>query len=204
MLLLLLPLLLLLRGAALTDAEFGEDLERTEAYAFNSCSSLRRIAIPLKVIDFPRDSDNDVTQFLYCHKLATVDLVGGIHKAISSLHFESWKGEMKEEIDRINRDLPNTDSDLGTAIVIQQWIESVISRMEHYKTQHSTLLKEAITLLELALWKAKLLDKDNGNDGQEGARVTRGRVKRARKERCVTSGASIVIKNVLPFLQLAE
>ena len=78
--------------------------------------------------------------------------------------------------------------------------------MEHYKTQHNTLLKEATTLLELALWKAKLDDNQADGDGvphQDGVRVTRGRVKRARKERCVTSGASIVIKNVLPFLQLA-
>ena len=202
MLLLLLPLLLLLRGAALTDAEFGEDLERTEAYAFNSCSSLRRIAIPLKVIDFPRDRFGRHDQFTDCGKLATVDIVGGIHKTISSLHLEGWRDEMKEEIDRINQDLSNTGY-WGKATAIQQWIERVINRIAHYKTQHNALLKEAMMLLELALWKAKLDDEYNGNDGKEGARVTRGRVKRARKERCVTSGASIVIKNVLPFLQLA-
>ena len=111
---------------------------------------------------------------------------------------------MKEEIDRINQVLLNT-ADWGKTSAIQQWIDRVISRMEQYKTQHNTLLKEATTLLELALWKAKLDDEYTGNDdGQEGARVTRGRVKRARKERCVTSGANIVIKNVLPFLQIAE
>ena len=109
---------------------------------------------------------------------------------------------MMEEIDRINQDLPNTGY-WGEPTTIQQWIERVINRIEHYKTQHNALLKEAMMLLELALWKAKLDDEYNGNDGKEGARVTRGRVKRARKERCVTSGASIVIKNVLPFLQLA-
>ncbi len=33
--------------------------------------------------------------------------------------------------------------------------------MEYYKSeQHQMLLKEATTLLELALWKAKLLDED--------------------------------------------
>ena len=34
----------------------------------------------------------------------------------------------------------------------------VLSRMDHYKSEHQTLLKEAMTLLELALWKAKLLN----------------------------------------------
>ena len=92
----------------MTDAEFGEDLETIERFAFGSCRSLRRIAIPLN-IDFPLDSDNDVTQFIYCDKLATVDLVGGIHKTISSLHFESWRDEMNQEIGRINRVLPNVN-----------------------------------------------------------------------------------------------
>ena len=77
-----------------------------------------------------------------------------------------------------------------------------ISCLDWYKDEHIILLKEATTLLELALWKANL-DDDNGCEGErEGVRTTRSRRKRARKEICVTSGASIVIKNVLPFLAL--
>ena len=78
-------------------------------------------------------------------------------------------------------------------------MDSVIDRIEQFKAEHHRYVKEAITLLELALWKAKLGEKEeNYADG----RTTRGRRKRARKERCITSGAEIVIKNVLPFLQL--
>ena len=76
--------------------------------------------------------------------------------------------------------------------------------MEQYKSEHQALLKEAMTLLELALWKANLHENE-ANDAacaQEGVRVTRGQRKRARKDRYITSGASIVIKNVLPFLAL--
>ena len=36
------------------------------------------------------------------------------------------------------------------------WFDSVLQRMEHYKSEHQTLLKEAMALLELALWKAKI------------------------------------------------
>mmetsp|Transcript_21687 Transcript_21687/g.34017 ORF Transcript_21687/g.34017 Transcript_21687/m.34017 type:complete len:82 (+) Transcript_21687:1-246(+) len=79
-------------------------------------------------------------------------------------------------------------------------MESVIRRLNHYKTEHHQILKEATTLLELALWKANLDDNEGGE--REGVRTTRGSRKRARKEICVTSGASIVIKNVLPFLVL--
>ena len=52
-----------------------------------------------------------------------------------------------------------------------------------------------MTLLELALWKAKLLDEnEEGHINDEVAR---------KKERRITSGASDVINNVLPFLALA-
>ena len=66
------------------------------------------------------------------------------------------------------------------------------------------LVKEAMVLLELALWKANLQENE-ANDAaaaQDGVRVTRGRRKRARKDRYNTSGASIMIKNVLPLLAL--
>ena len=88
--------------------------------------------------------------------------------------------------------------------MIREWIRSVIDKMNHYKAEHQRLLNEAATLIELAIWKANLDDNNGGRtmSMREGVRTTRGSVKRARRELCVTSGASIVIKNVLPFLEL--
>ena len=101
---------------------------------------------------------------------------------------------MNAEIDRINSDLEDTPGNHKTR-AIRQWIESVLERLNHYKTEHKALLKEAMTLLELALWKAKLLDEnEEGHINDEVAR---------KKERRITSGASDVINNVLPFLALA-
>ena len=112
---------------------------------------------------------------------------------------------MQEELDRINQTLPNT-LPFGSekTIAIQQWITRVLDRMEHYRTEHQTLLKEAMTLLELALWKANLRENeaDDAATQEGGSRVTRGQRKRKRNDRCITSGASIVIKNVLPFLAM--
>ena len=108
---------------------------------------------------------------------------------------------MTGEINRINQVLPSKKASKKTQAV-QQWMESVIHQLDNYKAEHIKLLKEAITLLELALWKANLDDNEGGLLEREGVRFTRGQRKRARKEICVTSGASIVIKNVLPFLQL--
>jgi hypothetical protein len=186
---------------ALTDVVFGQNLERIErgGAAFYGCPSLTRIVIPLK--------DNliiDTNAFNFCNNLSRIDaLDGGIHNTISSLHMEQWRHEMEEEIDRINQTLPNIIA-IDKAGATQEWITRVLQRMEHYKSEHQIILKEAMTLLELALWKANLHDNeaDDAAAAQEGVRVTRGRVKRARKDRCITSGASIVVKNVLPFLAL--
>ena len=178
---------------------FGKDLERIEGSAFYS-SSLRRIVIPLKyglIIDH--------YSFIACPNLTRVDVLdGGIHKTISSLHMESWRNEMEDEIDRINQTLPNIRH--GKARAIKQWITRVLSRIEHYKTEHRTLLKEAMTLLELALWKAKLLNEADEKKCNCNINVVTKKAKidvqSARQEHRFTCGANIVIKNVLPFLAL--
>jgi hypothetical protein len=56
-----------------------------------------------------------------------------------------------------------------------------------------------MTQLELAVWKANLdVEEDDHLEGGRDRIDTRGR----RNERRITSGADIVIRNVLPFLQL--
>eukprot|EP00985_Skeletonema_marinoi_P013198 scaffold6520_cov140-Skeletonema_marinoi.AAC.2 len=177
----------------ITDLELPEGLETLQEYAFSKCERLSRIAIPLNCMI----GGDDV--FCNCPRLATVKLVGGIHKTVASLHLQSWRNEMMDEINRINQVLPVNFREKTAAI--QLWIQSAISQLDHYKAEHKALLKEATTLLELALWKANLDDNEGGLIHKEGVRITRGRRKRARKEICVTSGASIVIKNVLSFLQ---
>jgi hypothetical protein len=180
----------------LTDLGLPEALETVGEYAFAGCPSLRSIAMPLK------DNMLEYGVFNGCPNLTSVALVGEIHKIIASLHLESWRNDMREEIDRINQILSNTPVWEKT-VAIQRWIRSVIRLLEQYKSEHHALLKEATSLLELALWKANLYDKEGGIFQQEEVRSTRRQIKRARKELCITSGAIIVIKNVLPFLVLA-
>ena len=176
----------------LSDVECGKLLETLQSFAFADCHKLERVAMPLK-----DDMIGGNHVFGNCSKLISVDLVGGIHKTVASLHLESWRNEMNNEINRINQTLPTIRGKTGE---IQQWIRSVIERLDHYKAEHHTLLKEATTLLELALWKANLSDNDGGEG--EGVLLACESRKRARKEICVTSGADVVIKNVLPFLIL--
>eukprot|EP00985_Skeletonema_marinoi_P014477 scaffold7337_cov106-Skeletonema_marinoi.AAC.13 len=207
----------------LIEVEFGVELETIGRSAFQFCTSLRTVKMPsvkmdwrrlnkvhssiqycqdLKRIAIPLRDDligNNI--FCNCPKLTTVDLVGRIHNTVASLHLENWRNGMKGEINRINQVLRDTTSPQKTPVV-RDWIRSVIRLLDHYKAEHKAMLKEATTLLELALWKADLNEREEGLVEREGVRTTRGRRKRARKEICITSGASIVIKNVLPFLEL--
>jgi hypothetical protein len=187
----------------LTEVELSEDLGTIEECAFITCTRLRRIAIPLK-----NNMLDGEYVFSNCINLSQVDLVGGIHKTISSLLLESWRSEMSDDIDRINQDLPNTPT-IEKSAAIQLWMETVIERIEHYKSEHYRLLKEFTTLLELALWKVKL-DEEFGFEEALSKEVSESNtakkakidMKAIRQEQRITSGANIVIKNVLPFLKL--
>ena len=111
---------------------------------------------------------------------------------------------MREEVDRINRVLPTT---YQKTVTIQRLIESILERLNHYKTEHKALVKEAMTLLELALWKAKLLDKkEEGHYLWEKRPTKRAKIddETARKELRITSGASDAITNILSFLILEK
>ena len=163
----------------LSDVEFGEGLRTVRREAF-ICPKLKRIVLPLK------DGMIGVDVFAGCAKLQTVDLVGNIHNTVASLHMESWRNEMMDEINRINQTLPTNG--YGKTAVIQQWMRSVIRHLNHFKDEHKAILKEATTLLELALWKVNLDDK--------GGKLASDRL-RARKEKRVSSSARIVMKNVL-------
>ena len=188
----------------LVDAEFGSDLETIGSYSFHNCTRLQRITIPLKDNLFPFDTDEqEYNQFSRCDNLTTIDLVGveSMYKTISSLLMERWRDEMKAEIDRINRELPHTFTGLRTN-AIRQWIRSVINTMECYKAEHNRLLKEHMTQLELAIWKAKLDETDHDSAMQVQTKKVKIDVECMRKEKRITSGADIIIKNVLPFLKL--
>ena len=185
----------------LTEVKFGSNLQRVDEGAFKKCTSLERLTLPLKD-DIFTWSDNIFSE---CHNLVHVDPIEGeIHQIIAALQLEEWRNHMNEEIVLINQILPNADAGSSRYIgektyEISMWISEVLAHLDYYKAEHLKLMKEATTLLELALWKANL----SGNEGEiEGVRMTRGRHKRARKEICVTSGGDIVIKNVLPFLAL--
>ena len=184
----------------LTDIELSERLETIGRSAFMTCNRLQRIAIPLKREMFAlHQLMQRYTQFYGCDQLKTVYLVGGINETIASLHMEGWRTEMIAEINRINRVLPKAFANEKAAL-IRQWMESLLDKMEHYKSEHYRYVKEGITLMELALWKAKLDEKEEY--AAEGKPHKAEDAESYRRDKRITCGADTVIKNVLPFLQL--
>lgn len=187
---------------SLTELVFPKVVEFVDGNAFCNSAHLRRICLPLKVDLFL--SDFDPGSFDGCESLATVELIGGIHETVSSLHMKAWKDDMSGEINRINTILSSNPSFQKTT-VMRWWLQTVHCRIEHYKTEHKKVLKEATVLLELALWKGNI-NHDESGGGDESLEAPTKKVKldvrRARNELRITSGANIVIKNVLPFLEL--
>ena len=187
----------------ITDVELSERLETIGAGAFSGCERLQRIAVPLKRDLFPMNLFlQEYSQFFRCFQLTTVDLIGGIHETVASLHMDSWRSEMISEINRINQVLPNTPEYRKTD-VIRQWMEFILDKLDHYKAEHCGYVREGATLLELALWKAKLGEKE---EYAEEGKTKKAKVdtESARKDKRMTCGAEIVIKNVLTYLQLEE
>ena len=188
--------------AQLPDIELSKQLETIRTHAFYCCDRLERIAIPMKRDLLEIHDRHGGNQFDGCVQLKTVDLVGGTHKTVASLHMESWRTEMNAEINQINQVLPNTPADEKTE-EIRQWMDSVIDKLEHYKSEHRRYVKEGITLLELALWKAKLDEKEEIYEKGVAKKVkTDADADIARMDKRMTCGADVVINNVLPFLQL--
>ena len=75
-------------------------------------------------------------------------------------------------------------------------MESLHLDIQHYKLEHNKLMKEAMTLLELALWKMKLVDVEDG--------VTRTKKRKRREIGRVNCGASVVITNVCSYLKIFD
>ena len=196
---------------ALTYIECGK-LERIGKWAFSGCKSLSSIDLPsIKIFDqyaftnctnltnakfgidleslgcsafcdcpsleritLPLKDDmiNHGDSFRACVKLNHIDLIGGVHETIAALLLEEWQNDMNEEIDSINQNLPNTPA--GGAYY------SVGERAVAIRTWITTVLHKIIH------YKAE----------------HRRHVNEAAATLQPALPNDVVLKNVLPFLEL--
>ena len=71
--------------------------------------------------------------------------------------------------------------------------------LSHYETEFQ-ILREATSVLELALWKNSISKTMSDHDGGRGTRKRKLYDETDRSTRRVSSGADIIIRNVLPYL----
>eukprot|EP00984_Skeletonema_dohrnii_P005527 scaffold1952_cov85-Skeletonema_dohrnii-CCMP3373.AAC.1 len=158
--------------AALTEIKFGKELESISYGAFSGCTSLQRINIPLKDDIITHDNT-----FQGCKNLKHVDLVerAVLRDTIAALLLEEWKNYMNEEINAINQSLPTTPAGSDDFYDVGEKAEAVQSwiRSVLRKTIHYKAQHQHV--LEEAAATLQLQ---------------------------VALPQDIVIKNVLPFLEL--
>ena len=51
--------------------------------------------------------------------------------------------------------------------MVRDWIDTTIQHVEHYRNKHQQLIKEASTILELALWKKSLSEVEKKDSSPE-------------------------------------
>ena len=156
--------------------------------SFGSCTSLQCITIPLN-IDL-LSTNHKI--FDGCDRLNSIYITGEVHRVVSSLTLDKWKADNNAELKRINSILPSIKRGPKTTRMVE-WMETLNFKIERYKLEHNRVLKEAMALLELALWKAKL---------EEDGFTTKKRKRRAISR--VNCGAAAVIGNVCSYLTIFE
>eukprot|EP00985_Skeletonema_marinoi_P020988 scaffold12631_cov133-Skeletonema_marinoi.AAC.8 len=96
---------------------------------------------------------------------------------------------MKEQINRINQTLPTSRGYNMKKSILERWSQTVLRRMTDYRTRHCIVVKEAMTLLELALWKAKLYENQEEDYRKEPktkrAKIDSGIIRKERRVTCV-------------------
>ena len=94
-----------------------------------------------------------------------VDLVEGdaLHETIAASQLEEWRNDMNEEIDSINRTLPDApagyyneygdaeDDEGEKAREIRRWIRSVLRKIINFQAEHQRILDEAATTVQLVV-----------------------------------------------------
>ena len=183
-----------------------EGLEQIGSRAFSQCILLERCNIPSTVKQIKEDA------FLDCPRLTAVTFFGEVEDLVTELSLTDWynhgrkKGwllmysflaqcailerlaritarKWKAYIHSLLRDFPSIHDDKFNAYcnLISFWID------------HFNELKDAVSVLELALWKSKLTERkcDLNSSSYHNA------VKLEARYNC---GATIIIPNVLSFL----
>jgi len=162
--------------SSLKEVVLNKGLEKIGKGAFDSCTSLESITIPSTVTEIDSDTFKD------CQGLRVVELHEGIQKIAWNAFEEcvtlerfkfpdlstrldtitrAGQREVEDRIDDIRRSVERRGSELfiperGFVVQGSNWVgkKRILGRIDRLITYYE--LKEATTLLELAMWKSKI------------------------------------------------
>ena len=135
--------------------------------------------------------DNALDVSLVSSPKAFVNLVAcSVSKRVKAIGVQYWRDELTN-IKYTEPDLLTRDSRKQRRRVFRSEVEA---KLVQYETEYYNL-KEATTILELVLWKNKMMD--FGNQGGKKLKADESNV----REHCrISCGADIVIQHVLQYL----
>ena len=201
--------------------ELREGLERINTWAFAGCTSLESIRIPFTVIEVGQRAFrgcNKLVEIEFCdemeqfvneallpwwnHGLSKVSLRAysflaqhNIPARMHTIKVQKWKNNIHNMLQRIPEELKEEENDdsegdnyfYDFAEEDNDYFDSIESRLANY--EH---LQEVAPFLELALWKAKIMEQSNGSP-----------INNKKKILCRVNSFSmfaIIFPNVLSFL----
>ena len=125
----------------------------------------------------------------------------GLSTRVEALPFKVWRGCISNMIQNSNfsshGDYQNSNfENYGDNLDILREIQSKLACFKNELPQ----LKEATTILELALWKIKMNEKSHQDVAAQSQKRVKTDESSSRQQCRVTCGADVVIGHVLPFL----
>ena len=190
--------------SSLMTVELCDGLETIGKWAFRQCTSLRRIVIPSTVNEIDEKAFENCSQLnhvQFCDRTVSMELIRnwwhcGVHerslraysffaqhnvpKRFALVHVKKWKADIQDMLRRI--------STIST-IYLNTYFHSIDLKLSTYEN-----LSDAPTLLELAIWKSKMTEQCDWNNGI---------LSRNMKLQCRIDSITmvrIVVPNVLTFL----
>ena len=165
---------------------------RAPESSIQSLIDLQKVSFPAQKIDWDEILNTLANNDAYTLRAILQLLVNvSISTRINSIGIKQWRDDMSR---MVAEPIPRKQSKIV-------WLEEVKSKLSHDEAEYQQL-KEATTILELALWKTKL---DELNC-QGGKRETQYNKKRKiedvylRNQFRISCGADIVIEHVLSYL----
>ena len=166
-----------------------------------SLLDIQKDSFPEQTIDWERvleklaksicENGEEIFRFLIRHYIS---------KRLRTIGLKQWREHWRDDIDKdIASIIPELDDDDDPFPCPDKSarLQNILSKLASYEIEFAEL-KESLSVLELALWKAKMSD------------IFRGRNRRNRKrkiedsglrDQCrINCGADIVIEHVLPYL----